>query len=127
MATTTISHRDAALAFLELGSSGKVREAYDNYIASNFRHHNPYFPGDAASLSAGMAENAKKFPNKKLHVERAIEEGDLVAVHSRVRLSPEMPEMALVHIFRFQGDRIVELWDVGQPAPDDSVNENGMF
>ena len=29
--------------------------------------------------------------------------------------------------FRFQGDRIVELWDLGQPVPEKSPNENGMF
>jgi hypothetical protein len=28
--------------------------------------------------------------------------------------------------FRFEGERIVELWD-GQPVPEESVNQNGMF
>jgi len=32
-----------------------------------------------------------------------------------------------VHLFRFEGDRIVELWDIGQPIPDSSVNANGML
>ena len=127
MAGTITSHKDAAIAFLELGSSGRVTEAYDTYVAPNFRHHNPYFPGDAKSLAAGMAENAAKFPKKSFRVERAIEEGDLVAVHSRVRLSADMADVALVHIFRFEGDRVAELWDIGQPVPDDTPNENGMF
>ena len=35
--------------------------------------------------------------------------------------------MAVVHIFRFEGGRIAELWDLGMPIPEDSVNENGMF
>ena len=30
-------------------------------------------------------------------------------------------------IVRFEGDRIVELWDIGQPVPAESVNANGMF
>jgi hypothetical protein len=34
---------------------------------------------------------------------------------------------AVVHTFRFEGDRIAELWDIGQPVPADSVNDNGMF
>lgn len=34
---------------------------------------------------------------------------------------------AVVHIFRFDDDRIVELWDIGQAVPEASVNENGMF
>jgi len=32
-----------------------------------------------------------------------------------------------VHLFRFEGDHIVELWDIGQPVPAESVNTNGMF
>jgi hypothetical protein len=33
----------------------------------------------------------------------------------------------VVHICRFDGARIVELWDVGQPVPEHSVNALGMF
>ena len=57
----------------------------------------------------------------------SVREGDTVAVHSRVRHSPETPEIAVVHIMRFEGDRIAEMWDVGMEAPKDSPNENGMF
>ena len=34
---------------------------------------------------------------------------------------------AVAHFFRFEGDRIVELRDVGQEVPADSPNNNGMF
>ncbi len=74
-----------------------------------------------------MEENHAQFPEKLLDIRHVVAEGDLVAVHSRVRLSPDKPEMALAHLFRFSGDRIVELWDVGQPAPAEMVNELGMF
>ena len=50
-----------------------------------------------------------------------------MAVHSHVRLNPSELGVALVHIFRFEGDRIAELWDLGQPVPKDSPNEYGMF
>ena len=119
--------RLAAISFLRLAASGRLDEAYDNYIGANFSHHNPYFRGDAESLKAGMAEAHKKFPNTTLDVQHVFETDDLVAVHSRVRHSPDTPEIAVVHIFRFEGDRIVEMWDVGMEAPRDSPNENGMF
>ncbi len=110
-----------------MSASGDVRNAYSRYVDPGFRHHNPYFRGSADALAAGMEANASEFPNKSLKVERAIEDGDLVAVHSRVRLKPDGQDMALVHIFRFSGDRIVELWDVGQPVPAEMQNEHGMF
>lgn len=115
------------MSFLRAAASGNVRDAYQKHVAAGFRHHNAYYRGDAESLMKGMEENAAKNRSKVLEVQRAIEEGDLVAVHSRVRMKPSDLGFALVHIFKFRGDRIVELWDLGQPVPENSPNENGMF
>ena len=76
---------------------------------------------------AGMEENALQNPNKSLEVKRAISEGELVAVHSHVRQTPDDLGAAVVHIFRFENDLIVELWDLGQPIPKESLNQYGMF
>lgn len=119
--------KESARSFLELCASGNARDAYAKYISPTFRHHNPHFAGDAESLKAGMAEAAAKFPGTVLEVQRIIEEGELVAVHSRVSHGPNQAEISVVHIFRFEGDLIAELWDVGQVAPADSPNEFGMF
>ena len=123
----TQSRKNAAVEFLRLGASGMAREAFSRFVAEDFRHHNPHFPGDAHSLAAGMAENAEEFPNMEFEVKHVLAEGDLVAVHSRARLAPDRPIMALAHWFRFEGDRIVELWDIAQPAPENSPNRLGMF
>jgi predicted SnoaL-like aldol condensation-catalyzing enzyme len=121
------SRREAAVAFLQLASSGKVKEAYRLYVGKNFRHHNPFFAGNADALMAAMEENVAQFPDKVIEVQRAIEDADLVAVHAHVMLKPGDPGVATVHIFRFEEERIAELWDVGQPVLKDSPNENGMF
>lgn len=123
----TRSKKEDALAFLRLVARGKIAEAYDQYVGPNFRHHNAYFKGDAASLRQGMEENEKQFPGKVFEDRHVLEDKDMVAVHSRVRLAPDMPEIAVVHMFRFKDGRIVELWDVGQEVPPDSPNENGAF
>ena len=125
--TKGVSHKDAAISFLRLATSGKAREAFQKCVGPNFRHHNPFFRGDADSLRIAMEENAAKNPKKALEVQHALEDGDLVAVHSHVRQNPDDRGAAVVHIFRFQGDRVVELWDMGQPVPENSPNENGMF
>jgi predicted SnoaL-like aldol condensation-catalyzing enzyme len=74
-----------------------------------------------------MEENAKINPNKYFEIQRALEDGIFVAVHSRVQLAQGEMEIALIHIFKFEQDKIVELWDFGQPVPHDMLNENGMF
>jgi len=121
------SHKNAAIEFLTLVASGKVREAYQRHVGPGFRHHNPFFRGDAASLMEAMEQNATKNPHKIFEVQRALQDEKEVAVFSRVRQKPGDLGAAAVHIFRFDGDRIVELWDIGQAIPEDSVNENGMF
>ena len=120
------SKRDIAISFLKNAASGGVDEAYA-LVASNFRHHNPCFPGDTESLKAGMAQAAAMFPNTTLEVQHVFEDGDLVAVHSRVSHGPDQPDISVVHMFRFEGDEIAELWDVAMEAPQDSPNESGMF
>jgi predicted SnoaL-like aldol condensation-catalyzing enzyme len=120
------SQREIAISFLNNAATGKLDEAYRN-VSSDFQHHNPYFKGDADSLKAGMAEAYQKFPGTSIEVKRVFEDDNLVAIHSRVQHAPDQPEIAVVHIFRFAGDKIVELWDVGMEAPKDSPNEIGMF
>ncbi|WP_347552765.1 nuclear transport factor 2 family protein [Pseudalkalibacillus hwajinpoensis] len=122
-----LSNKEIAVSFLQLVASGKVREAYRNYIGPRFFHHNPFFRGDSDSLMLAMEEDASNNPDKTFKVKLAIEERDLIAVHSHIKQNPEDRGVAVVHIFRFQDNQIVELWDLGQPIPKNSPNENGVF
>lgn len=74
-----------------------------------------------------MEESSASAPNKKFEIKRVIAEGEIVAVHSHVQQDSEDIGGAVVHIFRFDGEQIVELWDIGQAIPKDSPNEYGMF
>ena len=125
MATRT--RKDAALDFLRLIVAGDVKGAYDKHVGDGFRHHNPYFPGDAASLMKGMMDDEAKNPGKKLDVRAALEDGDFVAVHSRLQRPGGQDDIAVVHVFRFAHGRIAELWDIGQIVPKNAANRHGMF
>ena len=119
--------KTAAMQFLHLTSIGKVSEAFDLYVASDFRHHNMYFKGDAHSLKTAMEESAINLPAKQLEIQFALQEGNRVAVYSKVTISPGEPGIALVHFFLFSGAKIVELWDLAQAPSEEVVNENGLF
>jgi predicted SnoaL-like aldol condensation-catalyzing enzyme len=127
VSTIAATNTEVALEFLRLAATGHAREAMERFASPDFVHHNPWFPHDAASLAAAMDENARANPGKRLEVQRAISEGDLVAVHSRVQHAPDGPEAATVHLFRISDGLIHELWDVGQEAPAESPNRRGMF
>jgi predicted SnoaL-like aldol condensation-catalyzing enzyme len=121
------SQKEKAVSFLKMVAAGDVREAFERFTSSEFLHHNPYFRGDAESIMRGMEENARANPEKIFEVKLVIEEGEVIAVHSHVRQQPGDLGAVVVHMFRFQDERIVEMWDVGQPIPSESPNENGVF
>lgn len=127
MEKKTHSLKKRAVLFLQLVTAGKIDEAYDTYIGTDFSHHNPYFPGDVTSLKEGMKESKGQSPNKILEVKHSIEDGAMVAVHSHLKQNPNDIGAAVVHILRFHDDRIVEMWDLGQQIPEVIQNENGMF
>jgi len=124
---TENSNKERAVQFLKLASSGKVDEAYDQFVSPRGKHHSPYFAAGFDSLKAGMKENYRQFPNKQLTIKNTIHENDMVAVHSHVLLKPNDPGVATMHIFRFEDGKIVELWDFGQPVLADSPNTDGLF
>ncbi|MGP4005300.1 nuclear transport factor 2 family protein [Streptomyces sp. 4N124] len=102
-------------------------EVVDRYVRADYIQHNPLAPDGAETLkNLGVAIH-QQFPDAEYDVRRVISEGDLVLVHSNVVMTPGARGQAVVDIFRFQGGKIAEHWDVGQEVPESSVNGNDMF
>jgi predicted SnoaL-like aldol condensation-catalyzing enzyme len=121
-----MNKKEIAVSFLKLASSGNAQEAYDRYIHPDFFHHNVYFKGDRESLLKGMEDNAREFPKKTYETIHALEDGSFVAVHGKVVLTPKQV-FSVIHIFRFEDDKIIESWEASQEVLKDSPNENGAF
>jgi predicted SnoaL-like aldol condensation-catalyzing enzyme len=122
-----MNQKTAALDFLRLAAKGEAREAFRRFVGPDFIHHNAYFKGDGNTLMVAMDEAAKAHPETSVDVKHAVEEDDIVSVHSHVRHKPSDRGFAISHIFRFENGRIAELWDFGQEIPENMINENGMF
>src|SRR5271169_2181517 len=123
----TLSRKQAAMQFLQLVVTGRIKEAYQKYVDLQGKHHNPTFPAGFRALEKAMIENHVQFPSKQITVKNLLGDGKLVAVHSHIILRPGEPGVAAVHLFRFHGGKIVEMWDCGQPLPVDSPNKDGAF
>ena len=92
-------------------------------IAAPYIQHNPLFP-DGPEPLMGYLKQAGGLP---CEVKRVAIDGNLAFVHVRY---PDWAsrEHAAVDIFRFNHEgKIVEHWDVLQPVPDTSANNNTMF
>lgn len=122
-----MSNKPAAIEFLQMAARGDVVAAYERHVAPAFTHHNPYFAHDRRSLMEGMLQSAADEPNKSFEVVRAVEEADMVAVHSRLTRSATGGQYAVVHLLKFEDGKIIEAWDIGQEVPAGSPNTLGMF
>jgi predicted SnoaL-like aldol condensation-catalyzing enzyme len=102
-----------------------VRTAFDTYVALDYVQHNPGLPDgrDAArdALSVKFTD-----PAFSIEVVRMLVDGDLCVLHLRASREGR-PAAAVVDIYRAEGDRIVEHWDVIQPWPAESANDHPMF
>ncbi len=121
------SNKERAVQFLKLASSGKVDEAYDEFTSPTGKHHSPHFAAGFDALRAAMKDNYVQFPRKHSDIKHVLGDDDMVAVHSHVVLRPGDPGFAIVHLFRFEGDKIAELWDFTQQTPEASPNTDGLF
>ncbi len=117
--------KDIAVDFLQLVTAGKIDEAYKKYIDMKGKHHNIYFPAGFANLKEAMKKNQKQFPNKVFKIKKVIAEDNIVITHSSISLG-EM-QLAVVHILRFEENKIVEMWDIGQEIPKEIPNKDGAF
>ena len=126
-APTPERRKQAAVGFLRMAVAGKAQQSIGTAVARDAKHHNPHFPAGMAALTQAMDDNAKANPGLCLEVKHVLADGDMVAVHSHVVHKPGEAGIAVVHLFRFEADTIVEFWDVAQEIPQESPNAEGMF
>jgi predicted SnoaL-like aldol condensation-catalyzing enzyme len=106
----------------QIFNQGKA-ELYPALVSGPYIQHNPLIP-DGVDGVMGFLKMAGRVP---CEVKRVAIDGDLAFVHVRY-LNLLGQEMAGVDIFRFDAnDKILEHWDVLQPVPATSKNNNTMF
>lgn len=100
--------------------------AVDQYVsADTFIQHNPHLDNGLEAL-AGFLPHLfdNMMPEGTWEVKRVIAENDMVVVHSLAKASPDALGMAVVDIFKVEGDKIVEHWDVTTDVPESTVSGN---
>jgi predicted SnoaL-like aldol condensation-catalyzing enzyme len=97
------------------------------YLGDKYIQHNPVAADGPEGLKAFIGFLRDKFPNNKSEIKRIFAEGDYVIVHVHAVREPGTRGNAIIDIFRLEGDKVVEHWDVIQPVPEKAMNDNGMF
>ncbi|GAB18855.1 hypothetical protein GOEFS_067_00120 [Gordonia effusa NBRC 100432] len=96
-------------------------------VADNYRQHNPNVPDGKAPFVSYFKKSFADNPAQRSKIVRSATDGDLVYLHVHATEGPNDRGSAIVDIFRISNGKIVEHWDVIQPVPEKSANNNTMF
>ena len=99
----------------------------DRYLPPDYVQHSSLAPPGLQALKDFLDQVRIASPDATQTIKRAFVDGDHVIVHVHVVRFPGDPGLAVVDIFRLQGDTIVEHWDVLQEVPARPINPNPMF
>jgi predicted SnoaL-like aldol condensation-catalyzing enzyme len=120
--------RDVAEGFKALFyDQGKVREAYETFVAEDYKQHNPMAADGREAAITFLEGIFKENPQQRMTVHHMIVEDPYIAVHLHGQSGPDDLGAAAVDILRVEDCKIVEHWDVTQAVPAQTVNGNGMF
>src|SRR5215468_7619320 len=121
------ANKQAVLEFYDKALNQKDFEAASKYFGPRYIQHNLGAPDGIEGFKAFIALRKEKFPNAQSEIRRVFADGDHVILHVHAIREPGERGVAVVDIFRLENGKIVEHWDVVQPIPEKTANNNGMF
>jgi predicted SnoaL-like aldol condensation-catalyzing enzyme len=122
------TNKDIAVAFYKAIFEGRVEDAFRLYAGGPYRQHNPLIEDGMEGLKKFVTWVTSNHPDARYEIKRVFADGDHVILHSHWHgLSDNPRGEAVVDIFRLEGGKVLEHWDVIQPIPETSANANTMF
>ena len=121
------ANRQAVLTFYDKGLNQKDADAALAYVGNRYVQHNPNAQDGPEGFKKFIAFLREKFPNSHSEIKQSFVDGDYVILHVHAVREPGTRGNAIIDIFKLENGKIVEHWDVVQPIPEKTNNNNGMF
>lgn len=120
-------NRDLVVRFYDRFFNAHDMAAADQMLSEDYVQHNPNIPTGRAAFVTFATQRFAQFPQSHSTIIRSAVDNDLVYLHIHSVDQPGDRGRAIINIFRVKGGQIVEHWDVVQPVPATSANQNTMF
>lgn len=120
-------NKELIVAFYNAAINEKDFEAASTYLGDEYIQHNPLAADGPEGLKAFLEFARENLHDFKAEIKQVFADGDYVILHVHATRGPEDRGSAVMDIFRLEGDKVVEHWDVIQPIPETSANDNTMF
>ncbi|OYU90981.1 MAG: polyketide cyclase [Bradyrhizobiaceae bacterium PARB1] len=124
---TQEANKKTVVEFYEKGLNQKDFEAAAKYFGPRYVQHNPTAADGIEGFGKFIAFLREKFPDSHSEIKKVFADGDYVILHVHAVREKGNRGNAIVDIFKLENGKIVEHWDVNQPIPEKTANENGMF
>jgi predicted SnoaL-like aldol condensation-catalyzing enzyme len=122
------TNKSVVVAFYKVIFEGRVEDAFRLYAGTPYRQHNPLIEDGMEGLKKFVTRIMSSQPDARYEIKRVFADGDHVVLHSHWHgLSDNPRGEAVVDIFRLDGGKVLEHWDVIQTIPETSANANTMF
>lgn len=120
-------NKETVIAFYNAAINDKDFEAASKYLGDEYIQHNPLAADGPEGLKAFLDFAKENLSTFEVEIKRAFADGDYVILHVHAKRDPEDRGSAVMDIFRLEDGKVVEHWDVIQPIPETSANDNTMF
>jgi predicted SnoaL-like aldol condensation-catalyzing enzyme len=120
-------NKKIVLDFYDKAINQKDFEAASEHLGDTYIQHNPLAADGPEGLKAFLEYAKANLADYRTEFKRVLADGNFVVVHAHARANPEDRGTAVMDIFRVENGKVVEHWDVAQPIPEESNNDNGMF
>lgn len=97
------------------------------FIDDPYVQHNAIVDNGLEGVMVFVKDLRGKYPQMTFEFKRVLVDGDYVLLHSHVITIPGQRGVSVFDLFRLNGDKLAEHWDVIQNIPEKSVSGNTMF
>jgi len=122
-----VVNKRAVLAFYDAALNQKNVDAAMAYVGDTYTQHNPNASDGTDGFRAFVASLRQTSSQSHSQILRTFVDGDFVILHVHKVVDPGTLGNAIIDIFRLEGGKIVEHWDVTQAVPARTASGNPMF